>query len=96
MSITPAYSDLRILTAILANRLNRIIGHIIHPDQTGFISERYYGDNTKTSRAKALFLSLDTSWRYLTQTLKWFKFKHFTQVHMPLLELTHIALGALN
>lgn len=40
-------ADLRILTAILARRVNRIITQIIHPDQTGFINGRYYGDNLR-------------------------------------------------
>lgn len=62
-------SDLRILTAILAKRVNKFVSQIIHPDQTGFIPERYYGDNlrktlnimsySKSIGVKALFLSLD-------------------------------------
>ena len=39
--------DLRILTAVLARRVNQIITQIIHPDQTGFITGRYYGDNVR-------------------------------------------------
>lgn len=38
---------LRILTAILARHVNKIITEIIHPDQTGFIKGRYYGDNIR-------------------------------------------------
>ena len=62
-------SDLRILTAILAKRVNRLISQILHLDQTGFIPERYYEDNlrralnimsyTKSTGAKVVFLSLD-------------------------------------
>uniref|UniRef100_A0A3Q1EYB7 Reverse transcriptase domain-containing protein n=1 Tax=Acanthochromis polyacanthus TaxID=80966 RepID=A0A3Q1EYB7_9TELE len=37
--------DVRILTAALACRLNNIITEIIHPDQTGFIAGRHYGNN---------------------------------------------------
>ncbi len=40
-------TDLRILTAIPAKRVNKIITKIIHPDQTGFIAGRYYGDNIR-------------------------------------------------
>ena len=39
-------TDLRILTAILARRVNKITTEIIHPDQTGFIKGRYYGEIT--------------------------------------------------
>uniref|UniRef100_A0AAR2K0V3 Reverse transcriptase domain-containing protein n=1 Tax=Pygocentrus nattereri TaxID=42514 RepID=A0AAR2K0V3_PYGNA len=37
--------DVRILTTILARRLNYIITQIIHPDQTRFITGRHYGNN---------------------------------------------------
>uniref|UniRef100_A0A3Q1CI10 Reverse transcriptase domain-containing protein n=1 Tax=Amphiprion ocellaris TaxID=80972 RepID=A0A3Q1CI10_AMPOC len=62
-------TDLRILTAILARRVNRVITQIIHPDQTGFITGRNYGDNirrllklvthTGTQKEGAMILSLD-------------------------------------
>uniref|UniRef100_A0A3P8SZA0 Reverse transcriptase domain-containing protein n=1 Tax=Amphiprion percula TaxID=161767 RepID=A0A3P8SZA0_AMPPE len=62
-------TDLRILTAILARRVNRVITQIIHPDQTGFITGRNYGDNirrllnlvthTGTQKKGAMILSLD-------------------------------------
>lgn len=62
-------ADLRILTAILARRVNRIITQIIHPDQTGFITGRYYGDNLrrlvniishqKDQKSESMILSLD-------------------------------------
>ena len=61
--------DIRILTAILAKRLNKIIAQIINPDQTGFITGRYYGDNlrrllnimsySQSKGGEALLLSLD-------------------------------------
>lgn len=62
-------TDLRILTAILARRVNTIITEIIHPDQTGFITGRNYGDNIrrllnlmthqKVKEEEAILLSLD-------------------------------------
>lgn len=39
--------DLCILTAILAWRENQIITQMIQPDQTGFITGRYYGDDVR-------------------------------------------------
>lgn len=62
-------TDMRILTAILARRVNKIIIDIIHPDQTGFITGRYYGDNIRrllnimshptVKKQQAMLLSLD-------------------------------------
>ena len=62
-------TDLRILTAILARRVNKITTEIIHPDQTGFIKGRYYGDNIrrllnlmthpKVKEEESMILSLD-------------------------------------
>lgn len=74
-----------ILTAILARHVNKIITEIIHPDQTGFIKGRYYGDNirrllnlmTRPNVKGVNVTSLDAirafdrvSWLYLIQTLK--------------------------
>ncbi len=60
---------MRILTAILARRVKKIITQIIHPDQTGFISGRYYGDNIrrllniishqKNKKLESVIISLD-------------------------------------
>ena len=62
-------TDLRILTAILARRVNKMTTEIIHPDQTGFIKGRYYGDNIrrlfnlmthpKVKEEESMILSLD-------------------------------------
>ncbi|KAG7520476.1 hypothetical protein JOB18_030125 [Solea senegalensis] len=62
-------ADVRILTAILARRVNKIITQIIHPDQTGFISGRYYGYNIrrllnimshqKDKKLESVIISLD-------------------------------------
>lgn len=38
-------SDYKIFTAVLTNHLNNIIGHYVHPDQMGFIPNRYIRDN---------------------------------------------------
>uniref|UniRef100_A0A3B3C2S0 Reverse transcriptase domain-containing protein n=1 Tax=Oryzias melastigma TaxID=30732 RepID=A0A3B3C2S0_ORYME len=61
--------DLRILTTIIAKRVNEIITEIINPDKTGFITGRHYGDNVwgllkmmssyKTKPEQAMVLSLD-------------------------------------
>lgn len=40
-------TDLQVLTAILARCINKIIKEIVHPDQTGFIKGRFYGDNIR-------------------------------------------------
>lgn len=61
--------DVRILTGILARRLNVMINQIIHPDQTGFIAGRHYGNNVrrllniishqKLNKAMTAVISLD-------------------------------------
>lgn len=79
-------TDLRILTAILARRVIKIITEIIHPDQTGLIKGQYYGDNIRRLlnlmthpkvKEDDSMISLDAMkacdrvpWQYLTQTLK--------------------------
>lgn len=62
-------TDIRILTTILARRVNKVITDIIHPDQTGFITGRYYGDNVRrllnimthpgVTEKESMILSLD-------------------------------------
>jgi len=62
-------TDIRILTSILSRRVNKIITNIIHPDQTGFITGRYYADNirrllnlmthSETKGKETMLLSLD-------------------------------------
>lgn len=39
--------DIKLLAKILATRMNNIIGHLIHKDQTGFIPKRQAGDNIR-------------------------------------------------
>lgn len=38
-------TDYKILAAILAKRLNNMLGNWIHPDQTGFLTNRQMRDN---------------------------------------------------
>lgn len=62
-SIELLNQDYKILTAIMANRLNRIISNYIGPEQMSFISHRTMTDSVhKTSQSKvpeSLLLSLD-------------------------------------
>jgi len=37
--------DHKILTKVLANRLEKVLPKIINPDQTGYVKGRYIGEN---------------------------------------------------
>ena len=39
--------DYKIMTKSIANRINPILGRIISPEQTGFIRNRYIGENIR-------------------------------------------------
>ena len=39
--------DYKVVSTAIANRLKTIIGHIISPCQTAYISGRYIGENTR-------------------------------------------------
>lgn len=71
--------DIKILAKILSNRLNPIIGTLIHKDQTGFIPFRQAGDNirratllahiARSRKIPACFLSIDIQKAF--DTLSW-------------------------
>ena len=41
-------TDYKILTKALASRLQKVIGHLIHEDQVGYIKGRFIGDSIRT------------------------------------------------
>ena len=43
--------DYKILSKVMANRIDRVIDHLVHPDQTGFISRRFILENVITTRS---------------------------------------------
>ena len=45
--ISLATTDYRILAFVLANRLNKVIAHIVSSDQTGYIKGRFIGTNIR-------------------------------------------------
>ena len=67
--ITLLNGSYKIIASVLANRLKKVIPTIIEKDQTGFVTGRFVGDNTrltydlieylKSKGMHALFLSLD-------------------------------------
>lgn len=82
--------DFKIMTKVLATRLQRVIPHLIHPDQTGFITGRHSFYNTRrlfnilyspASNSPEIVLSLDAEkafdrveWKYLFYILNKFGF----------------------
>uniref|UniRef100_A0A3Q3EB60 Reverse transcriptase domain-containing protein n=1 Tax=Labrus bergylta TaxID=56723 RepID=A0A3Q3EB60_9LABR len=61
--------DIKILSKVLANRLERVIAKLVHPDQVGYIRQRHNSDNIRhllnikwakrNSPSPTLTLSLD-------------------------------------
>ena len=41
-------TDFKILTKVLATRLQKFIGHLIHEDQVGYIKGRFIGESIRT------------------------------------------------
>ena len=82
-------SDQKIIAKVLTNRLNKYIGTLIHPDQTGFIPDRFSFSNTRrllnvmysTKPLHSAVISLDAQqafdqveWRYMFAALEKFGF----------------------
>uniref|UniRef100_A0A669DW20 Reverse transcriptase domain-containing protein n=1 Tax=Oreochromis niloticus TaxID=8128 RepID=A0A669DW20_ORENI len=82
-------SDQKIIAKVLTNRLNKHIGSLIHPDQSGFIPNRFSFSNTRclldamysTTLPNFAVISLDAQqafdqveWTYLFATLDKFGF----------------------
>ena len=77
--ITLLNTDYKIASKALARRLETIISKLVHPDQTGFMKERYIGENlrlisdvleyTKTEDLTGVLVSLD--FRKAFDTLEW-------------------------
>ena len=80
-------SNQKIIAKVLTNRLNKYIGSLIHPDQSGFIPDRY--SNTRcllsviysTKLPHAAVISLDAQqvfdqveWKYMFAALEKFGF----------------------
>ena len=40
-------TDYKILTRVIAKRLEKVLPKIINPDQTGYIKNRYIGENVR-------------------------------------------------
>lgn len=82
-------SDQKIIAKVLTSQVNKHLSKLIHPEQTGFIPERFPFSNTRrllntlysTKLINSAIISLDAQqafdqieWRYMFATLKKFGF----------------------
>ena len=70
-------SDQKIIAKALTNRLNKYIGSLIHPDQTGFIPDRFSFSNTCRLLLYLWMRSRrfdQVEWRYMFAALEKFGF----------------------
>ena len=77
--ITLLNVDYKIASKVIAKRMEPVLSNLIHPDQTGFIKERYIGENirlisdimeqTKKDEGTGILVSLD--FRKAFDTLEW-------------------------
>ena len=77
--ITLLNVDLKIAAKLIAKRLETVLPNLIHPDQTGFVKERYIGENirlisdvldfTKEQNIPGILVALD--FRKALDSLEW-------------------------
>ena len=82
-------SDQKIVAKVMTNRLNKHISTLIHPNQTGFIPDRFSFSNTRrllnvmysNTQSRPAVISLDAQqgfdqieWKYMFAALKKFGF----------------------
>ena len=53
--------DYKILTKVLANRLEKVLPKIINPDQTGYVKGRYIGENIRLIQDLMFYLEKENS-----------------------------------
>ena len=85
--------DYKILTKVIAKRIEKVLSTLINPDQTGYVKGRYIGENVRLiydlihytdQKGIAIFLDFKKAfdsieWNYLLQTLQFFNFGHDIQ-----------------
>ena len=60
-------TDYKILTKLLAIRLQKVITNIIDPDQVGYIKDRYIGENIRIMYDLLLYADIEELEAYVTQ-----------------------------
>ena len=87
-SISLLNFDYKILTEVIAKRIEKVLPTLINPDQTGYIKGRYIGENVRliydlihytdkpSQKGVAIFLDFKKAfeWNTLLQTLQFFNF----------------------